>query len=64
MKTRPKDRTCYPKDEAPPHTGLVARCQICGAQWEVKSPTRADAKGCGFCGAPESAIIVESERTS
>lgn len=43
-------------------TELVAHCQVCGVQWEVKSPDRADAKGCSFCNAPARAITVVSEK--
>lgn len=52
---------CAPADDAPSVTNLYAICQICHAQWQVKSPTRADAKGCSFCGAPQKAITVVSE---
>jgi len=37
-------------------TELVAHCQVCGVQWEVKSDDRTDAQGCGFCNAPANAI--------
>lgn len=42
-------------------THLVAHCQVCGVQWQVKSPNRDDAKGCSFCGAGAKAITVVSE---
>lgn len=42
-------------------TNKVAHCEVCGVQWEVKSPNNDDAKGCSFCGAPESAITIENE---
>ena len=43
-------------------TELVAHCQVCGVQWEVKSDDRTDAQGCGFCNAPANAITVVSEK--
>ena len=43
-------------------TELVAHCQVCGVQWEVKSPNRDDARGCSFCDAPKRAITVVSEK--
>ena len=43
-------------------TELVAHCQVCGVQWVVQSPDRADAKGCSFCDAPAKAITVVSEK--
>jgi hypothetical protein len=43
-------------------TELVAHCQVCGVQWEVKSPNRDDAEGCSFCDAPKRAITVVSEK--
>ncbi len=42
-------------------TYLVAVCQVCGVQWQVRSESGADAKGCAFCGAPEEAITIVSE---
>jgi hypothetical protein len=42
-------------------THLCAKCKVCGAQWQIKSPNLDDAKGCSFCDAPASAIIVISE---
>ena len=58
---RGPDRTCFPADEAPPTTDLVARCNVCGVRWQVRSPSRADAQGCSFCDAPASAVTVISE---
>jgi len=43
-------------------THLVAHCQVCGVQWQVQSPDRADAQGCSFCNAPARAITVVSEK--
>ena len=42
-------------------TNVVAHCQVCGVQWQVRSANYEDAKGCTFCGAPESAISLVSE---
>lgn len=42
-------------------THLYAICQVCGCQWQVKSPNRDDAQGCAFCDAPAKAITVVSE---
>ncbi len=51
-----------PAATAPSVTNLVAKCAVCGCQWQVRSPNRDDARACGFCGAPESAISIISER--
>lgn len=58
----PSDRTCFPADDAPAVTNKIAICQVCGVQWQVKSPSLDDAKGCSFCDAPEDAIAVVSEK--
>lgn len=50
-----------PSASAPKVTNEVARCRVCGAQWQVKSDKREDAQGCAFCGAPAEAITIESE---
>lgn len=42
-------------------TEMVAHCQVCHTQWQVKDANLGDAKGCAFCGAPEKAITVVSE---
>ena len=57
------DRTCYGDADAPTTTGLYARCQVCGIQWQVKggSGHYDNAQGCSFCDAPASAIQVMSE---
>lgn len=59
--------TSYPTDVhgavAPSVTNKVARCKVCGTQWQIQSeatpPT--DAQGCPFCDAPAEAIIIMSE---
>ena len=53
-------RSEYAKEQ----TGLVARCQVCGFEWQIQSFDRSDAKGCSFCDAPESAITVISEESN
>jgi len=52
---------CSSAADAPYVTGKVAHCVVCGVQWQVRSDNNDDAKGCKFCGAPESAIVVTSE---
>ncbi len=55
-------RTCFPAAEAPVTTGLYARCQVCGVQWQVHgAPPYDNVQGCSFCDAPASAITVLSE---
>jgi hypothetical protein len=49
------------EDSARTQTNLVGHCKVCKTQWQIKSPSKADAKGCSFCDAPESAITVTSE---
>lgn len=58
---RTSDRMCYPESEAPAVTNLLAKCQVCGAEWQIQSPNRDDARGCSFCNAPARAIIITSE---
>lgn len=50
-----------PSSSAPRTTELVARCQVCGVQWQVWGDPPTNTKGCAFCGAPEKAITVISE---
>jgi len=50
-----------PSSSARTQTGLVAHCRVCGIQWQVQSPDRADTKGCAFCGASGDAIVIENE---
>jgi hypothetical protein len=50
-----------PADSAPKVTGIVAVCKVCGFEWQVRSFAGTDAKGCGFCGAPEEAIRTYNE---
>lgn len=50
-----------PGDTARTQTQLVARCQVCGVEWQVRSPNRDDARGCSFCDAPKEAITIISE---
>lgn len=52
---------CTAYANRPSVTNLYAHCQACNVEWQVRSPSRADAKGCPFCGAPEEAITVISE---
>ena len=49
-------------DNAPTTTGKVARCQVCGVEWQVRSGSNADAQGCSFCNAPARAIRIRSEK--
>ena len=60
----PSDRTCYNDSDAPTVTGMVAKCQVCGVQWQVKggSGHYDNAQGCSFCDAPAKAIVVTSEQ--
>jgi hypothetical protein len=51
-----------PADEAPGVTERFAHCQVCGAEWQIRSETEADAEGCSFCDAPAGAVTVLSER--
>lgn len=44
---------------APTVTGVVARCAVCGCQWQVRGDP--DKMGCKFCDAPEDAISLVSE---
>lgn len=53
-------RSCHPASEAPSVTEKVARCAVCGVQWQVKA-RGTDTKGCAFCGAPARAIRVHDE---
>ncbi len=39
-----------PADSAPYVTNLYAKCNLCDAQWQIKSPNLDDAKACDFCG--------------
>jgi len=50
-----------PSSTARKQTDMVAKCNVCGCQWQMKSPNRDDVKGCSFCGAPKKAITVISE---
>ncbi len=49
-------------DNEPSVTNRVARCRVCGFQWQVQSPNDDDAKGCPFCDAGKSAIVVRNEK--
>lgn len=62
MTTYPTDMH-GPSDTARAQTNKVARCQVCGAQWQIQSAASppADAQGCGFCDAPAKAIVIISE---
>ena len=51
----------WPAATAPFVTEQVAHCQVCGVQWQVRSDSGADTKGCSFCDAPASAITIVSE---
>ena len=55
------NQMCGPSDTAPVVTNKVAKCQVCGVQWQVKSPNLDDARGCSFCDAPKEAITIVSE---
>lgn len=57
-----KTDICTSADNAPTVTNLVAHCQVCGTHWQVRSENRDDTKGCSLCDAPESAIVIASER--
>lgn len=46
---------------APSVTYRYARCQVCGAQWQIRSEAGIDAQGCAFCHAPASAVETLSE---
>lgn len=50
-----------PSESAPQVTELVARCKVCGAKWVVKGDPPVNTKGCAFCDADETAIVVQSE---
>lgn len=50
-----------PSADAKPTTGELARCSVCGTEWQIKSFDRADAKSCSFCGANEKAISIHDE---
>lgn len=50
-----------PADRAPTVTHQVARCTVCGVEWQVRA-VGVDDQGCAFCGAPRRAIRVTSER--
>jgi hypothetical protein len=54
-------RMLSPAASAPSVTDKVAKCAVCGVEWQVKSPNHDDAKGCSFCDAPESAITISYE---
>lgn len=51
-----------PASAAPTVTHLVARCKVCGSQWQVRSGNSDDARGCQLCDAPKEAITLISER--
>ncbi len=55
---------CGPAATAPVQSEKVARCAVCGVQWQVQSLDEepSDAQGCAFCDAPASAIRIEYER--
>ena len=59
--------TTYPTDvhgpasEARPQTNKVAKCNVCGFQWQMASFDSTDARGCPSCDAPRSAITIISE---
>ena len=57
----PRSEIYGPSATARAVTNKVAHCKVCGVQWQVRSEAGSDAKGCAFCGAPESAITIESE---
>lgn len=50
-----------PTSEAPAVTERLARCQVCGVEWQIRSETDADAEGCSFCDAPADAVTLISE---
>jgi hypothetical protein len=50
-----------PAADARATTGYVAKCTVCGVQWQIRSPNNDDAKGCNFCGAGEDAINLANE---
>ncbi len=52
-----------PAASARPQSNKVARCTVCGCQWQILSldESPADAQGCAFCDAPEKAITIISE---
>ncbi|NLD42346.1 MAG: hypothetical protein GX657_02510 [Chloroflexi bacterium] len=52
---------CGPADRAPTVTHKVARCTVCGVEWQVRA-AGVDDQGCAFCGAPRRAIRIQSER--
>ncbi len=54
-------RICTPAATAPAVTNEYARCQVCGAQWQIKSGNQDDAQGCSFCDAPKEAVTVINE---
>ena len=53
---------CTAYASRPSVTNLYARCTVCGVEWQIRSPTRADAKGCSFCDAPDEAVVVMNEK--
>lgn len=53
-----------PSATARKQTDRVAHCKVCGVQWQVRSESGEDARTCAFCGAPKSAITIESEAPS
>ena len=50
-----------PDSTAPVVTGRVAKCRVCGVQWQVQSEDNTDAQACQFCGAGPTAIAIINE---
>ena len=48
-----------PASEARSQTNKVARCNVCGFEWQMRG--NFDNKGCPFCDAPKRAITIISE---
>lgn len=60
MPTYPTDMH-GPSASARVQSNQVAHCQVCHIQWQVHGNQRENARGCAFCGSPESAITIENE---
>lgn len=52
-----------PAASAPATSGKVAKCGLCGVQWQVRDlgPDEIDAQRCDFCGASDEAISIINE---
>lgn len=48
-----------PASEARPQTNLVARCVLCGVEWQVKGEGTDD-KACAFCGCARVNVFSET----